>query len=68
MSELPKEIRDDKIGLVARSSVRLSVGHANETRAVIISFDDIGVVVAITPAAARRLADELKMEADLLAQ
>jgi len=66
--ELPPEIRDAKVGLVAKTSARLSVGHANQSRAVVISFDDLGIVVAISPANAKRLADELKAEADLLAQ
>lgn len=66
MTALPPEIRDDKISVVAKSSARLSVGHANQNRAVVISFDDLGIVVAVSPATARRLADELKAEADLL--
>ncbi len=67
MSHAP-EIRDNKAGIVAKVSERISVGHANQNRAVVISFDDLGVVVAISPANAKRLAGELIAEADALRQ
>jgi hypothetical protein len=65
---LPAVIRDDATGFEARTSTHMSVGRAKRNRAVIVSFDDLGVVVAMSPAAARRLAGELSAEAALLAQ
>ncbi len=66
--DTPPEIRDDKAGIVAKVSGRLSVGHANQNRAVVISFDDLGIVVAISPANAKQLASELIAEAAALRQ
>lgn len=65
---IPAEIRDTKIGVVAKAAGRLSVGHANQTRAVIISFDDHGTVYSMSPATARQLAKELVGEADAMSQ
>jgi hypothetical protein len=68
MAVLPREIRDEEAGIVAKSSGRVSVGRASVNRAVVISFDDIGVVVAISPEMARELADALKAQVHALSQ
>jgi hypothetical protein len=65
---LPRELKDAKTGVTVKTSARLSVGHASENRLVVISFDDLEIVVAISPASARQLADELRAEADTLSQ
>jgi hypothetical protein len=46
MAVLPQEIKDAQTGIVAKSSGRVSVGLASLHRAVVISCDDVGVVVA----------------------
>lgn len=65
---MSEEIRDDNSGVVARVAHQISVGRANQSGAVVISFDDLGVVVAISPANAKQLADELRTEAAALRQ
>ena len=68
MAVLPREIRDARTGIVAKSSGRILVGRASLDRAVVISFDDIGVVVAISPETARELAHDLNAEVTSLRQ
>jgi hypothetical protein len=67
--ELLPEYKDPASGLVAKSIAKVFVGRLQKNRLVLVSFaDHSGALYAMSPATARRLAKELKREADSLSQ